>query len=145
MDVVLADGSNIHVTSTNYPDIYYALRGAADSFGIVTTFYLQTQPAPSQVTSYSANFQSALKSVDNATDIILKLQRFATKSPYMNRDTYVEVRMNVYGNFTVSGWYFGDRDFFANTVRKYLYTCFHARQSRGRECLKVFEISRNAH
>jgi FAD/FMN-containing dehydrogenase len=55
MDVVLADGRFVHVTPTSYPDLYYALRGAADSIGIITTFHLQTQPAPAHVVSYSSS------------------------------------------------------------------------------------------
>lgn len=116
MDVVLANGSYIHATSTSYPDIYYALRGAADSFGIVTTFHLQTQPAPSQVVSFSASFASALKSADTAANIVLKLQTFATGSRYMDRNTTLEVYMNVNGEFSIRGWYFGNRDYFAKTV-----------------------------
>lgn len=42
LNVVLANGSFIHATETTYPDIYYALHGAAGSFGIITTFHLQT-------------------------------------------------------------------------------------------------------
>jgi len=116
MDVVLADGRHIHTTSTSYPDIYYALRGAADSFGIVTTFYLQTHPAPSQVVGFSASFTSALKSADIAADIVLRLQKFALSSSHMDRNTTLEVYMDVYGQFIVRGWYFGDRDYFSKTV-----------------------------
>lgn len=53
LDVVLANGTLIHVTSTAYPDIFFAMRGAADAFGIATTFYLQTVPAPENVVSFS--------------------------------------------------------------------------------------------
>jgi len=116
MDVVLADGSHIHTTATSYPDISYALRGAADSFGIVTTFYLQTQPAPSQVISFSADFSSALQSADTAADIVLGLQDFALSSPYMDRNITLEIYMNVFGQFVVRGWYFGDAEYFSRTV-----------------------------
>ncbi|KAG4414239.1 hypothetical protein IFR04_012611 [Cadophora malorum] len=116
MDVVLADGTYIHTTPTSSSEIYYALRGAADSFGIVTTFYLQTQPAPSQVVSFSANFASALESVDAATGILLQLQAFATTSPYMDRNTSIEVYMDVFGNYTIRGWYFGDLSSFTRNI-----------------------------
>lgn len=116
MDVVLADGRQIHVSSTRYPDIYYALRGAADSFGIITTFYLQTQPAPSEIVSFSADFSSALKSADKAADIVLRLQEFALSSSHMDRNITLEIYMNVFGQFIVRGWYFGDRDQFAGTI-----------------------------
>ncbi|USP82220.1 Glucooligosaccharide oxidase [Curvularia clavata] len=116
MDVVLADGRYIHVSSTRYPDIYYALRGAADSFGIITTFYLRTQPAPSEVVSFSANFSSALDSADRAADIVLRLQEFALSSSHMDRNITLEIYMNVFGQFIVRGWYFGDRNHFVKAV-----------------------------
>ncbi|XP_014551168.1 Glucooligosaccharide oxidase [Bipolaris victoriae FI3] len=116
MDVILADGRFVHVTPDSYPDLYYALRGAADSVGIITTFYLQTQPAPARVVSYSSNFSSALKSADMAADVILKLQTFVTTSPYVNRNLTLEVYTNVFGDFIVRGWYFGNLDYFSETV-----------------------------
>jgi hypothetical protein len=116
MDVILADGRHIHTTPTSSPDIYYALRGAADSIGIVTTFYLQTQPAPPQVVSYSASFATALASADTAANIILCLQEFALSSAHMDRNITLEVYMNLYGQFFVRGWYFGAQDHFAGTV-----------------------------
>ncbi|KAJ4365375.1 hypothetical protein N0V95_000522 [Ascochyta clinopodiicola] len=116
MDVVLADGGFVHVTPTSYPDLYYALRGAADSIGIITTFHLQTQPAPAQVVSYSSNFSSALKSADAAADIVFKLQTFVTTSPYVNRNLTLEVYTSVFGDFSVRGWYFGDREYFIQKV-----------------------------
>lgn len=116
MDVVLADGRFVHATPTSRPDIYYALRGAADSIGIVTTFYLQTQPAPPQVVSFSCNFSSALKSANEAADVILKLQNFATTSSYIDRNLTLEIYINVVGAFDVRGWYFGSQDYFSKTV-----------------------------
>jgi hypothetical protein len=116
MDVVLADGSIVHVTRTSYPNLYYALRGAADSIGIITMFYLQTQPAPAQVVSYSSNFSSALKSADTAADVVLKLQTFVTTSPYVDRNLTLEIYTSVFGDFIVRGWYFGNQNYFSKTV-----------------------------
>lgn len=116
MDVVLADGKTIHATSTSYPDMFYALRGAADSFGIVTTFYLQTQPAPSTVVSYSAAFPSALESTKSAADLVLGLQDFALNSPDMDRNITLEIYFNIFGQFEIRGWYFGDQSKFSQHI-----------------------------
>ncbi|KAI4940036.1 uncharacterized protein J4E92_001324 [Alternaria infectoria] len=116
MDVVLADGTQLHVTRTTHPELYYALRGAADSIGIVTTFYLQTQPAPAQIVSYSVNFTSALKSSSSVADVLLQLQKFAQSSPLMDRNITLEIYMNIFGTFEVRGWYFGDRTHFSSAV-----------------------------
>jgi hypothetical protein len=34
----------------------------------------------------------------------------------MDRNTTLEVYMDVYGQFLVRGWYFGDRDYFSKAV-----------------------------
>ncbi|KAL8958990.1 MAG: hypothetical protein Q9183_005723, partial [Haloplaca sp. 2 TL-2023] len=38
MDVVTADGSEVHVSESSNPDLYWAMRGAGQNFGIVTKF-----------------------------------------------------------------------------------------------------------
>jgi hypothetical protein len=116
MDVMLANGKQIHTTPTSYPDIYYALRGAADSFGIVTTFYLQTKPAPTEVFSYATTFNSFLNSSTAAAPVILRLQDFALNSLLMDGDITLEIHMNVYGSFVIRGWYFGSNTHLTNTI-----------------------------
>ncbi|KAF1940310.1 FAD binding domain-containing protein [Clathrospora elynae] len=43
-DVVTASGILVTASPTIYPDLYFALRGAGNNFGIVTSFNLQTKP-----------------------------------------------------------------------------------------------------
>jgi FAD/FMN-containing dehydrogenase len=40
-DLVLADGSKVHVSETEHPDLFWAVRGAGANFGIVTAFEFQ--------------------------------------------------------------------------------------------------------
>ncbi|OQD81026.1 hypothetical protein PENANT_c030G01884 [Penicillium antarcticum] len=86
LDVILADGSFIHATASSYPDIYFALRGAADSFGIVITFYLKTLAAPKKVVTFSVNMPAVLRSSAIAADGFLQLQEFSLNSPLMTRN-----------------------------------------------------------
>lgn len=80
-DVVLADGSLVHATSTESPDIFWAIRGAADSFGIVTNFYLKTHAAPEAVTYFSFQWGDALFKTQKAfTDTFLHIQQFGTNA-----------------------------------------------------------------
>lgn len=121
LDVVLANGSSIHATPTSYPQLYFALRGAADSFGIVTSFYLQTVPAPATTVNFYVGLNSALDSAAIATDAFLKLQDFALNSQYMDRN----LTFGIYTDgetFRISGWYFGDQTYFTNTILPALLT-----------------------
>ncbi|KAM0805196.1 FAD binding domain protein [Usnea florida] len=43
-EVVLANGTIAHVDHTSHPDLYFALRGGGNNFGVVTTFTLATFP-----------------------------------------------------------------------------------------------------
>ncbi|KAL8947997.1 MAG: hypothetical protein Q9222_005779 [Ikaeria aurantiellina] len=48
MTVVLADGAIVHVSATSHPDLYWAMKGAGQNFGIVTeaTFQIYDFPTP---------------------------------------------------------------------------------------------------
>lgn len=76
-DVVLANGSFVHVSAGEYPDIYYALRGAADSFGIIIYFYFQTVPAPSSVVNWSYTIPGMYNSAAFSAAVFRKIQDFA--------------------------------------------------------------------
>ena len=54
-EVVLADGSIVKASATSNPDIYFAIRGAGASFGIVTDFHVKTFPAPGKAVAYTYN------------------------------------------------------------------------------------------
>ncbi|KAL8711846.1 MAG: hypothetical protein Q9220_003790 [cf. Caloplaca sp. 1 TL-2023] len=116
LDVVLANGSSVHATSTAYPDIYYALRGAADSFGIVTTFYLQTQPAPSSVVNWSFSIPNMFKSAATSANYFLHIQNFAQNASVVDRKLGVGIYMDGSG-FSISGTYFGTLADFNNRIK----------------------------
>ncbi|KAL8640633.1 MAG: hypothetical protein Q9228_002472 [Teloschistes exilis] len=106
LDVVLANGSFIHATSSAYPDIYYALRGAADSFGIVTAFYLQTQPAPSSVVQWGYSIPNMFKSASQSATYFSHIQSFAQNASVVDRNLGIGIYMDGSG-FSISGTYFG--------------------------------------
>ncbi len=44
MDVVTADAQSRHVSATDYPDLFWALRGGGGNFGVVTSMTFQLHP-----------------------------------------------------------------------------------------------------
>ncbi|KAI1117036.1 hypothetical protein F5Y14DRAFT_14876 [Nemania sp. NC0429] len=53
VEVVIADGSIVHASATENPDLFFALKGAGAGFGIVTKFIMRTEPEPGSVVQYS--------------------------------------------------------------------------------------------
>ncbi|KAJ5194351.1 FAD-binding type 2 [Penicillium cf. griseofulvum] len=58
MQVVLADGQIVKTSQTEHEDLFFALRGAGASFGIVTEFVMRTQPAPTEAVQYEYVLES---------------------------------------------------------------------------------------
>lgn len=55
-EVVLADGSIVTASETQNPDVFFAIKGAGASFGVVTQFKVITHPAPGSAVQYAFTF-----------------------------------------------------------------------------------------
>ena len=139
MDVVLADGSVVHATDVDTPDLFFALRGAAESFGIVTTFHLQTYPAPDAVVFWSYDFGTEILSNSGhlAADVSASMSQLCcmVESPLTHRfqmtehiqkfaqnDSVVDSRIGfgIYiepAAYVWSGVFFGEQDEFETNVK----------------------------
>ncbi|KAF2734001.1 FAD-binding domain-containing protein [Polyplosphaeria fusca] len=117
VDVVLADGSLKHASQTENSEIFWALRGAADSFGIVLNFYLQTEPAPDSLVFFQFGWDNVLTSEKSFVDTVLHFQDFATNASVV--DDRIAFGMNLeYGDhFTMSGTFFGSAAEFNETIK----------------------------
>lgn len=82
-EVVLADGSIVTTNEKTNADLFFAIRGAGASFGIVTKFTVETHPAPETVTHYT--FQIKYGSPDELAEVFLKWQEFIS-SPVVTKD-----------------------------------------------------------
>jgi hypothetical protein len=56
VDVVLANSSIVTASPTKYPDVFWALKGAGASFGVITQFKVRTQAPPSETVQYTYTF-----------------------------------------------------------------------------------------
>ncbi|CBX96933.1 hypothetical protein LEMA_P100640.1 [Plenodomus lingam JN3] len=106
-DFVLANGTLIKATSSQNPEIFWAIRGAAESFGIVTTFYVQTRPAPDSITYFAFAFNGVMDSKTTFTNSFLHIQDVAKNASVVDNKISFGVYLDGYGSFTLSGAYFG--------------------------------------
>jgi len=74
MQVVVANGTVVTTSATQNSDLFWALRGAGSSYGIVTQFKLKTYTAPTVATYYQYNYYSP--SLTIKTNTILAMQEF---------------------------------------------------------------------
>ena len=50
-DIVTADGRLLHASASDYPDLFWALRGGGGNFGVVTSFEFELHPVGPEVTA----------------------------------------------------------------------------------------------
>ena len=117
LDAVLADGSVVHATEQDYPQVYYALRGAADSFGIVTTFYLATQSAPDTVVNFGFQFPGLYTSAATAAAAMMHIQDVALNASVVDRKLGLGVYLDSTPIFSVRGTYFGSLEEFSSKIQ----------------------------
>lgn len=103
MQVVLADSSIIRASATEHPDVFFAMRGAGASFGIVTEFTVRTHPEPGEMVRYSftldiGSFKSMAPAFKNWLTMVSKKD--------LSRKLYTQVTLCQVG-MIISGTYFG--------------------------------------
>ncbi|KAG8897732.1 hypothetical protein FRB99_007966, partial [Tulasnella sp. 403] len=79
-EVVIANGTVLNVSSSSHPDLFWALRGSAPSYGIVTAWTFATLPAPPVLINYHITWSSSI-SRSQAISILDAVQQFAASGP----------------------------------------------------------------
>ncbi|CAG9949966.1 unnamed protein product [Clonostachys rosea f. rosea IK726] len=108
-EVVLANGTIVHASEKENSDLFWAIRGAGASFGIVTSFDFQTKPEPENVINFSftisstspANLSAAFKAYHRIT-IERNLDRRLSSVAVISKDT-----------LRISGVFFGSKSDYA--------------------------------
>ncbi|KAL8287738.1 hypothetical protein RB597_000019 [Gaeumannomyces tritici] len=116
LDVVLANGTAVKASAAANADLFYALRGAAESFGIVTAFHLATQPAPGSVINWSVQLPDMFSSADRGARALLHVQDFARNASVVDANLGLGIYMDG-ETFSISGTYFGPRSRFDGVIK----------------------------
>jgi len=82
VEVVLANGTITTANANTNSDLFWALRGAAASFGIVTQFKFVTHPAPTTITNYA--FQYIIGGPEDLANTFMKWQAFISQPSIAN-------------------------------------------------------------
>lgn len=110
LDVVLSNGSKVYTDHKSYPDLFYAMRGAGESFGIATHFYFQTEEAPKNVLYFVSDLAAqekdtgSKKAVDALAEGFEKLQEFSISSPLLTPNITFGTFIDSNGTFILRGW-----------------------------------------
>ncbi|KAF2740592.1 FAD-binding domain-containing protein [Polyplosphaeria fusca] len=116
-DVVLANGTLVTASSSQNSEIYWGIRGAADSLAIVTNFYFQTHDAPTSIVYFEVQWSGIWNTKKSFTDTFLHLQDFAQNSSVVDNRISFGIYMDGGGSFGPSGAFFGTVDEFNSKIK----------------------------
>ncbi|KAJ7306216.1 hypothetical protein DFH08DRAFT_902398 [Mycena albidolilacea] len=121
--VVLANGTVVQASSSANPDLFFAIRGASPSFGIVTSIEVQTFPAPPSAIVFQYTWNNL--DIKTASNGIASFQTFAaTNIPPEFGAELVFTSGDQKGrvNFGLTGAWYGDANLLNSTLAPYLKT-----------------------
>lgn len=106
MKVVLADGSIVHASTAENEDVFWAMRGAGASFGIVTEFTVRTHLEPGEMVRYSYTLECG--SFRSVIPVFKNWLRVVTEKD-LSRKLYAQVTLCQIG-MIITGTFFGSQD-----------------------------------
>lgn len=88
MQVVLATGQIVNASRTSYPDLFQALKGGSNNFGVVVSFDLQTFPLGNFLGGISVNPFSTLPQQLQAFNGFMQPSNFDPKATVIQAYVY---------------------------------------------------------
>jgi hypothetical protein len=105
-EVVLANSSVVTASATQNQDVFWAIKGAAASFGIVTQFKVRTQPVPEAALQYTYTFSQG--------DILDKVKLFRDWQTLISKPNITRnfsSQLTVFEDtIVITGSFFGTRE-----------------------------------
>ncbi|KAG8927773.1 hypothetical protein FRC02_007783 [Tulasnella sp. 418] len=120
-EVVLANGTVVLASSDSYDDLFWAIRGAAPSFGIVTQWTFDTLPAPPITINYEITYQSQVSKQD-AARALSAMQSFAASNPSPKLSLLCPISPDQAGSvsFKFYGSFYGEESEFTSTIQPFI-------------------------
>lgn len=119
-EVVLGNGTIVTASKSTNPDLFWALRGAGASYGIMTRILFQTHKAPDELITYE--FKWDLDEED-FTDALIKYQILCMSNPPPELGMYATLGRGMRAGSTsliVEGRWHGDRSTFDDVFKDFL-------------------------
>ncbi|KAF8956211.1 glucooligosaccharide oxidase [Flammula alnicola] len=121
LQVVLANGAIVVASSTNNPDLFWALRGAPSSFGIVTSIRANTFAAPGSATVFEYKWDL---SASSAASALSAFQSFV-QTPNLPQEFAAELVLRAGSskgrvNFGLTGGWYAPANEFAGVIARFL-------------------------
>ncbi|KAH7334064.1 hypothetical protein B0J17DRAFT_675201 [Rhizoctonia solani] len=113
-EVVLANGTLVTVSQKSQPDLFWAIRGAAPSFGIVTQWIMSTLPTSPSVVTYTVNYDTVLTSAQ-LSQIFQRWQATVASAPdefWFGARVTRDISMSENFILQLRGSYFGTKESF---------------------------------
>ncbi|KAL8290576.1 hypothetical protein RQP46_002834 [Phenoliferia psychrophenolica] len=117
LDGVLANGTVFtNLTASDDADLFWALRGAAQSFGIITTFHFDTFAAPQVAVNFAYSWYGV--SADTAASLFSSWQGWVAESA--PADLGVSFTIGAGISCEISGVYYGSSDAFHDVFDSFI-------------------------
>jgi FAD/FMN-containing dehydrogenase len=107
VEVVLANSTIVRASEQENSDIFFAVKGAAAGFGIVTEFKVRTQAEPSEAVLYSYNIQGGNTAAK--ADAFKKWQKLIT-DPDLSRKFASQFILTEQFGAIITGTFFGSQE-----------------------------------